>query len=231
MIAPRTRQHLREQIAAGAHVVSVAPGDLAEMLDATEPGVVRIAAADWRLVSLLGDGDHGISARLRPDETVAFSLKYCGAHTMRWAGDAGWNLQNMNKEPLLIDPEFSFIFDKVWTKQLCEEFSEFHAGVRATGGLQDGTVFFDFRGLIIARPGMKLAPVDLAQIEPRVLNYLAGNTALLEKIKQGMGIYEAFARQALGWTGGILKNEDPKVYSLSKADVLGLGFRAGWKNG
>ena len=69
MIAPCTRQHLREQIAAGAHVVSVAPGDLAEMLDATEPGVVRIAAADWRLVSLLGDGDHGISARLRPDET------------------------------------------------------------------------------------------------------------------------------------------------------------------
>lgn len=167
-----------------------------------------------------------IKLRIRPDETVAFSLKYAGAHTLRWAGDAGWNLQNMNREPLFIDPEFSFVFDRQRIKELVTEFEQQDA---AAGALPSGASFFDMRGLIIARPGMKLAPVDLAQIEPRVLNYTAGNTSLLDRVRAGMAIYEAFAREALGWAGGKLKDEDKKLYALSKADVLGLGYRAGWE--
>jgi hypothetical protein len=168
-----------------------------------------------------------IKLRLRPDETVAFSLKYAGAHTLRWAGDSGWNLQNQNREPLFIDPEFSFIFDKKLCKKYADEFDA--EQTEAFGALKNGTTFLNMRGLIIARPGMKLAPVDSAQIEPRVLNTLAGNTGLLDKIRSGMGVYEAFARQSLGWTGGDLKTQNKKIYALSKADVLGLGFRAGWE--
>jgi hypothetical protein len=170
-----------------------------------------------------------IKLRLRDDETIAFSLKYAGAHTLRWAGDAGFNLQNMNREPMFIDPDYSFIFDKKLCRQYAEQFDDDVAGTASTGTFSSGVTYFDIRGLIIAREGMKLAPVDLAQIEPRVLNHLAGNVALLERIRQGMGIYEAFARDSLGWTGGELKTQDKKLYSLSKADVLGLGFKCGWE--
>lgn len=170
-----------------------------------------------------------IQLRIRADGTVAFSLKYAGASTLRWAGDSGWNLQNMNKEPLFFDMEYSFIFDKAATRPLCEEFDKEHAGHRSVGALKNGTKFFDFRGLVMAREGMVLGPVDLAQIEPRVLNYLAGNHELLALVRQGMAIYEAHARSTMGWTAGDLKTMNKMLYALAKARVLGLGYGCGWE--
>jgi len=86
----------------------------------------------------------------------------------------------------------------------------------------------DIRGMIVAPPGHLIASVDLSQIEPRVLNYLAGNHKLLEEVRKGYAIYEAHARETMGWTGGPLKKENPKLYSLAKARVLGLGYGCGW---
>lgn len=170
-----------------------------------------------------------IKLRLRDDGSVAFSLKYAGASTLRWAGDAGWNLQNMNKEPLFIDPELSFVFDKKLREDYVKEFDKAHAGNASFGKLANGTTFFDTRGLIVARPGMKLAPVDSSQIEPRVLNFLAGNFPLLARIREGLAIYEAHARETMGWTGGELKTENKKLYALAKARVLGLGYGCAWE--
>ncbi len=168
-----------------------------------------------------------IKLRLRADDTVPFSLKYFGAHTGRWAGDAGWNLQNMNKEPLFIAENFTFELHEPTLKTLNKEFDEDVKENRE----RTNTKYFpvDMRGLVIARPGKKLAPTDLAQIEPRVLNWLAGNHALLRRIEGGMAIYEAFARDSMGWTGGDLKAEDKKKYNLSKIQTLSLGYSAGWK--
>jgi DNA polymerase len=39
-----------------------------------------------------------------------------------------------------------------------------------------------------------------------------------------MPLYEAHARETMGWSGGSLKKEDPKLYALAKARVLGLGY-------
>lgn len=169
-----------------------------------------------------------IQQRLRPDGTAFTSLKYCGAHTRRWSGSGGWNLQNPNREPLFIDPSLSLIHDKKKVAVLYDQFKRRKDDV-AVGTLENGVSFVDLRGLIIARPGKILCPVDLSQIEPRVLNWLSGNWALLETIAKGTGIYEAFARASLGWRGGKLKDENPKLYSLAKADVLGLGFGAAWE--
>ena len=87
----------------------------------------------------------------------------------------------------------------------------------------------DVRGMLIPRKGKRFAIVDLSQIEPRCLNYLIGNEALLSKIRSGMAIYEAFARSSMGWTGGKLKKENKYLYNLAKAQVLALGYGAGWK--
>ena len=156
-----------------------------------------------------------IKLRLKEDGTVAFSLKYAGAHTLRWAGDAGWNLQNQNKDTLFVAPGGSFILDKAETSKLTKQCPP---GVRS----------LDMRGLIVAPPGKMLYPVDLEQIEPRVLNWLAGNEDLLKLVAGGMSVYEAHARASMGWTGGDLKKENPYLYQLAKIRVLGLGYGCSW---
>lgn len=140
-----------------------------------------------------------IKRRLRADDTVPFSLLYWGTHTGRFAGVGGLNILNLNKEPLFAEWDY-----------------EFKRGI-------------DVRGLFIARKGKRFAVVDLSQIEPRCLNWAIGNEALLSQIRGGMAIYEAFARTAMGWTGGNLKKADKNLYALSKAQVLSLGYAAGWE--
>lgn len=85
----------------------------------------------------------------------------------------------------------------------------------------------DMRKLFIPRPGKRMIVADFAQIEPRVLAWLTGNAELLDLVRSGFGIYEAFARTAMGWKGGSLKKEDPAQYSMAKAMVLGLGYGCG----
>lgn len=162
-----------------------------------------------------------IKLRLRADGTVAFSLKYFGAHTGRWSGDSGWNLQNQPKSPLFVKADGTFELDPTKIKAMDAAFDLGRIGEWEATAL-------DIRGLITARPGHKLAMSDLAQIEPRVLNWMCGNTALIELVASGMSIYEAFARTAMGWTGGDLKKEDKKLYQLCKIMVLGLGYGCGW---
>lgn len=117
-----------------------------------------------------------------------FSLKYFGAATGRWSGDAGLNMQNLPRKPF--------------------------AGV-------------DARACLIPGPGKKFVIADLAQIEPRILNWLVGNEAWLALVRGGMGPYEAHGRTVKGWAGGNLKQEDPMLYLNCKVEVLGLGYGAG----
>lgn len=143
----------------------------------------------WRKANRLLKVLQTMRERVRPDGTLPFSLKYFGAiHTGRWSGDAGLNLQNLNREPYL--------------------------GVGP-------------RKCLRARPGHMLVISDLSQIEPRVLAWLCGDAALLEKIRTGMPLYQAHAVATMGWTGGKLKEESPRLYALAKARVLGLGYGAG----
>lgn len=85
----------------------------------------------------------------------------------------------------------------------------------------------DLRTMLTPRPGHKFVVCDLSQIEPRVLAWLAGDTPFLESIRSGTPLYEAHARQTMGWTGGKLKVESPETYQLAKARVLGLGYGCG----
>ena len=58
-------------------------------------------------------------------------------------------------------------------------------------------------------------------------DWLTGNETLLDMVREGLPIYEAYSRTAMGWTGGSLKKENPKLYQQAKVVVLGLGYGAG----
>jgi DNA polymerase len=85
------------------------------------------------------------------------------------------------------------------------------------------------RRWLVPRPGKIFLCLDYSQIEPRCLNWLVGNNELLDAIRAGFGIYEAYALAFRGWKGapGTLKKADLKFYSECKAEVLGLGYGMG----
>jgi DNA polymerase len=154
-----------------------------------------------KLKTLLGN--------ITPEGIMPLELLYCGArHTRRWSS-RGFNVQNLDKErafgDLMVD----------WP-----EFKDKPADERG--------IFM--REYLVPPPGKIFAIIDFAQIEPRCLNWLAGNDELLEAMRQGYSYYEAYARAAKGWKGapGTLKKELGLVgYTLLKNEALGLGYGMG----
>jgi len=147
------------------------------------------AMRDYRKANALLEKLKTMRSRTRQtDGCMGYGLKYFGASTGRWSGDAGFNLQNLPR------------------------------------GESYGV---DLRACIVPRPGHTIVTCDLAQIEPRCLAWLVGDQAFLEQIAHGTPLYEAHARNTMGWRGGRLKKEDARLYSLAKARVLGLGYGCG----
>jgi len=87
----------------------------------------------------------------------------------------------------------------------------------------------DIRGMLKPDDGHVFVVCDLAQIEPRVLLWLADDKAALAEIARGASVYEVHARNTMGWRGeyGTMKSGDPNLYKLAKARVLGAGYGAG----
>ena len=172
------------------------------------------AISMWRVMNKFLGSLERVKMWLRPDGTMPFSLKYFGAHTGRWSGDNGFNMQNLRNKPIYLK----------------EDMLPYEPG---TDEPLDGLHVLDIRSIFIARPGKIMVLSDLAQIEPRVLGWCCGNTKLLDLVRGGMSVYEVHARQSLGWTGGDLKKlakKDPAaalLYKRAKAEVLALGYGCG----
>lgn len=176
------------------------------------------AVSAWRAINKLYKTFLTVKERLRPDGTFPFALKYFGAHTGRWAGAEKVNMQNMRKIPMFCNELGLMETDgkKITAAVEChEETGKWPEWVRYA---------IDFRALFIARPGKKMIISDLSQIEPRVLMWLGKNTAMMERVRSGFSVYEAFA-------GKKFSKEEKKLleYKMTKIQVLGLGYGAGWK--
>ena len=85
------------------------------------------------------------------------------------------------------------------------------------------------RQAFVPAPGKAFVIADLAQIEPRVLAWVVDDQALLGMVRAGTNIYEAHARTTMGWAGGSLKKEDPRLYQLAKVRVIQLGYQSAWE--
>jgi DNA polymerase I-like protein with 3'-5' exonuclease and polymerase domains len=87
----------------------------------------------------------------------------------------------------------------------------------------------DLRSLFIPRKGKQFVIADLAQIEARIILWLADDTATLELVASGISVYEAHAIRTMKYDHkrGPLKKVDPDLYQLAKGRVLGLGYGCG----
>jgi DNA polymerase len=177
----------------------------------------------WRSVNKVLSTLETMKARLRPDNTIDFSLLYFGGHTGRWSGGgSGLNMQNLRKDPLLFDTDGRYVFEAARLKEYAASKDTKPAWLAHE---------LNMRHLICARPGHKFVIVDAAQIEPRCLNWLAGNFTLLNKIAEGFSYYEAYAATFEGWSGApgsIKKSLGPAAYTKLKNKCLGLGYGMGW---
>jgi hypothetical protein len=188
------------------------------------------AVSAWRSVNKLYKTFLKVKARLRPDGTMPFALKYFGAHTGRWAGAEGVNMQNMRKRPVFCNEH-----GLMETNPAREE--EAMDWKKNTGTWPEWVRHaIDFRHLIIPRPGKKMISSDLSQIEPRVLSWIVGDIKMLALMASGMSPYEAHARATMGWNKpGDLKfvakkdAEAASIYHLAKARILALSYQAGWE--
>ena len=90
-----------------------------------------------------------------------------------------------------------------------------------------GRTTVDVRSLIVPAPKKKFAVVDFSQIECRVIFfYLANDEAFLEECKVKVTLPSP-RRAHNGLGRRPLKKEDPELYQLAKARLLGLGFGCG----
>jgi DNA polymerase len=182
--------------------------------------------ASWRSINKFLESLHTIAERLQPDGIFTFGLKYFGAHTGRWSGDSGFNMQNLRKVPLFRDEGGLLISDSARLKEI--------ASSRILPG--NVTAVLDIRKLFIPRRGKKMIVSDLSQIEPRVLAWLVQDTEMLDKMRAGQSPYQAHAEATMGWIRGDMKAlikagqlDVQEIYALAKARVLGLGYGCGWK--
>jgi DNA polymerase len=162
-----------------------------------------------------------IMLRVQPNGRAGYGLKYFGAHTGRWSGDAGWNPQNLPQGEMFGEEWFLGKRRDDGTREPAE-------GRNFAEMWKDGMRGVDLRKCFVPEPGSHFNIADLSQIEPRVLWALAGDEDNLRLVATGMSPYEAHARTTMGWTGGSMKKEDPEKYRLAKARVLALGYGAGF---
>lgn len=91
-----------------------------------------------------------------------------------------------------------------------------------------GALGVDLRGLIVPAPGSAFIIADYAQIEARILLWLAGDYDFLDDLRGGMDLYEAAARRMLGYSDPRpIKAVNPGLRQLAKGMTLGLGFGMG----
>lgn len=185
------------------------------------PWITAVTA--WRSINKLYKAFLLMKSRVRPDGTMPFGLKYWGAHTGRWSGDNKINFQNMRRYPAFgLQSGLLQQNDKTIAKYI-----DYNKAPETKGQWPSEVRFaLDFRALFIPRPGKKMIVSDLAQIEPRVLAWLSGNHQMIEQVRSGVSVYEAFARANFGYTGGKM-DKSTNEYKLIKIQVLQLGYQAG----
>ncbi len=151
---------------------------------------------------------------VRLDGRVRGTLVYAGAHTGRWTG-RGFQPQNL---PHGLETDVEPIIAAVMAHDVKK--LKAHAkrlGVAGVPALLRSLV----RSIIVAKPGHVLVAGDFAQVEPRILAWLAGDDAKLALFREGTDVYRAFAAPLLGVAATDVTAAQRR---LGKVGELGCGY-------
>lgn len=203
------------------------------------------AMRDYRRMNGMLKKYQRILSRVKPNNRFEFSVAYLGTHTGRTSGRdrgaerkrEGANMLNLPRDPYYVSSDLSVFSRK-------DDMKRISAWVKDHGAPPDDVAHsFYLRGRIVPGPGMKFGICDKSQIEARITNWMARDTKTLNLIRSGVSVYEAHARNLMGYVPPTnpdgtprlnkkgkpvtLKDVDPGLYALAKARELALGFQAG----
>jgi DNA polymerase len=156
--------------------------------------------------------------RVSSNGRATHCLTYFGAHTGRWTSH-GLQLQNMKKPTFKSSPEQLI----QWTDAIRND--------TLTDSPVPGMSLLAFigdiiRSMVASPDGYQLLLCDLAQIEARVLAWVAGCETLLSAFREGRDCYREFMAKFLGKPP---EEVTAPERALGKIVILGLGYRMGWK--
>ncbi|MDE2343998.1 MAG: hypothetical protein KGL63_11530 [Betaproteobacteria bacterium] len=145
------------------------------LLEDDDPVVQALAAARLGVKSTIDETRTERFLSVASRGPLPVPLKYYGAHTGRWSGEGGLNMQNLRRKSPL-------------------------------------------RECLQAPEGYAVIVADSAQIEARILAWVAGHKTLVEDFRNKVDIYSAMGEQV-----GASR-------SVGKVLILALGFGQGHKN-
>lgn len=180
-----------------------------------------------KVLKLRADGSKSSTAKytkamdmLTPKNKVHDFIKYHIAHTGRWGG-RGLQIQNFSKPPKHFKSRYTNL-------EICALIS-IKAMIRLTwgcGSVSDALKAVT-RGMVRAPEGYKFVSADYAQIEARVVMWLAGDETGMKDFAGGGLIYESMAASIFNKPVKSIKKPSFER-DLGKETVLGCGFGMGW---
>ncbi len=187
------------------------------------PDHVLRALALWKEVNRTSTKKYvAMDARVAHDSRVRDILRYHAASTGRWGG-TGIQPQNFPRH----SPKD---MGAAWRDILSLTLEELTAKYGDVMDLLAGAL----RGAICAAPGKELVCADYAQIEARVLFWVAGEEKALQILHAGHSIYKDMSGAIMAARGTPIANpqgieKGTLEYQLGKQSILALGYQQGWK--
>lgn len=200
-----------------------------KLLEHDDPAVVELVEARLgnkssqavtRVKSLLEMSDRGL---------LPIPLEYYAAHTGRWGGSDGINLQNFNRNQLVDKdtPTGTKVFYADKADVVVKVLDNGKVQLARAGVVENDEELLHIMGLrdaLKAPKGKKLVVFDLAQVELRANSWMWGEEWVLDTLVQGKDIYKVTAAN----TYGIPYEEVNKSQRfVGKSQQLGLGYGAG----
>jgi len=152
------------------------------------------------------------------------ALEYHRATTGRWGG-RGIQMHNLPRG----NAKFGFVKKDMVVDELANIIK--HKDMELMHLLfNDAAEVFSsaIRGMIVPDHGQELFCVDYAQIEARVLMWLAGEQEGLELFVQGLDPYLDMAKKIFD-NPNLTKENNNSERQLGKCTILGAGYQMGWK--
>lgn len=180
----------------------------------------KSSQAVTRVKSLLEMSDRGL---------LPIPLEYYAAHTGRWGGSDGVNLQNFNRNQLVdkSTPSGTKVFYADKADVVVEVLEDNKVRLARAGVVENDEELLHVMGLrdaLKAPKGKKLVVYDLSQVELRANAWEWGEQWVLDTLVQGKDIYKVTAAS----TYGIPYEEVNKSQRfVGKSQQLGLGYGAG----